>query len=468
MMFRFARIIPLMLVLALCAGLSRAGLAQTGQDGGLIPLQPLIDKAKKGGIITLKPGRYKGNVVITKAITLEGDGPREKIIIDGGGKGTVITLKTDGATVRNLTITGSGESYNDLDAGIQVRGNFNVIKDNRIKRVLFGVDLQQCNSNIIKRNEISSFRELGLGLRGDGIRLWYSKNNRITKNRIHDVRDFVVWYSADNIIAENTVTDGRYGLHFMYSRYNLVEKNTYLRNSVGIYLMYSDSVVVRGNRVVQAVGAAGVGIGFKEASNIDILDNEILYNSVGLYLDSSPFQPDTTVRIYRNTIAFNDMGVRFLTNWKGNIFKDNKFLSNIRHVSVSTFETEKRNIWEGNYWDTYEGYDRDGDGFGDKPFRLMVYADRIWMDVKAAAFFKGTPVLTMLDFLERLAPFTDPLLMLEDKKPRIRADFEPLTRGYEGGGGNAGKTVKTFGLTTGESKAGTSLENFDPFGLHKK
>ncbi len=440
---------------------------EAAAQAALKPLQPLIDAAKKGDIILLKPGRYAGGVVIDKAISLIGDGPREKIVIDAGGKGTVIKLKTDGATVKNLTITGSGESYNDLDAGIQVRGNFNVIKDNRIENVLFGIDLQQCNSNIIKRNEISSFKHLGLGLRGDGIRLWYSRNNRIRNNLLHDVRDFVVWYSADNIIAENTVTDGRYGLHFMYSRYNLVEKNTYLRNSVGIYLMYSDSVVVRGNRVVQAVGAAGVGIGFKEASNIDILDNEILYNSIGLYLDSSPFQPDTTVRIYRNTIAFNDMGARFLTNWSGVIFKDNRFLSNIRHVSVSTFETEKRNVWEANYWDTYEGYDRDGDGYGDTPFRLYVYADRIWMDVKPAAFFKGTPVLTMLDFLERLAPFTDPLLLLEDRKPRISPDFEPLTRGYTGGGGNKGKVMKTFGLTTGKSKAGTSLEDFDPFGLKR-
>ncbi len=434
----------------------------------LKPLQPLIDAAKPGDMILLKPGRYKGNVVVDKAISLIGDGPREKIVIDGGGDGTVIVLKTDGATVRNLTIENSGDDYNELDAGIQVRGNFNVVKDNRIRNVLFGIDMQQSNNNIIKRNEISSFRDLGLGLRGDGIRLWYSKNNRIRNNYLHHVRDFVIWYSADNIIAENRMTDGRYGLHFMYSRYNLVENNSYFRNSVGIYLMYSDSVVVRGNRVVQAVGAAGIGIGFKEASNIDILDNEVLYNSVGMYLDSSPFQPDTTVRIYRNTIAFNDMGVRFLTNWSGNIFKDNRFMNNIRHVSVSAFETAKRNIWEANYWDTYEGYDRDGDGFGDKPYRLFVYADRIWMDVKPAAFFKGTPVLTMLDFLERLAPFTDPLLMLEDRKPRISPDFEPITKDYVGGGGNRGKQTTTFGLTTGESKAGTSLEDFDPFGLKKK
>ncbi len=431
----------------------------------LIPLQPIIDKAKPNEVILLKPGRYAGNVVITKPITLMGDGPRDKVIIDAGGKGSVLVLKTDGATIRNLTLVNSGDQYNDLDAGIQVRGNFNIIKDVRIDECLFGIDLQQSNSNIIKRNEISSKKSFSLGLRGDGIRLWYSKNNRIKNNRLHHVRDLVIWYSADNIIANNTVSEGRYGLHFMYSRYNLVEHNTYLRNSVGIYLMYSDSVVVRNNRVMQAIGAAGIGIGFKEASNLDILDNEVLYNSIGLYLDVSPFQPDTTNRIYRNTIAFNDVGVRFLNDWHGNLFRDNRFMSNIRQVTVSVFASAKRNVWEGNYWDDYEGYDFDGDGFGDTPYRLFVYADRIWMDVKAAAFFKGTPVLTMLDFLERLAPFSEPLLMLQDDKPRISPEFEPLTKDYQGNTGNEGKTLETFGQTTAETKAGTSLEDFDPFGL---
>ncbi len=434
-------------------------------EGGLIPLQPLIDKAKPNETILLKPGRYAGNVVISKPITLMGDGPREKIVIDAGGKGSVLVLKTDGAIIRNLTLVNSGDQHNDLDAGVQVRGNFNVIKEVTIRECLFGIDLQQSSNNIIKRNDISSKSDVGLGLRGDGIRLWYSMKNRITHNNVHDMRDMVIWYSADNIIADNTFSRGRYGLHFMYSRYNLVERNKFLANSVGIYLMYSDSVVVKNNRIVQAIGAAGIGIGFKEASNLDIVDNEVLYNSIGLYLDVSPFQPDTTNRIYRNTIAFNNEGVRFLNDWSRNLFRDNRFISNITQVTVSTFATANHNTWEANYWDDYQGYDLNGDGFGDTPYRLMVYSERIWMDVKAAAFFKGTPVLTMLDFLERLAPFSDPLLMLQDDKPRISPEFEPLTRDYQPGRGNVGGSVTTFGQTTGESKAGTSLEDYDPFGL---
>ncbi len=432
---------------------------------GLIPLQPLIDKAKPNATILLKPGRYAGNVVITKPITLAGDGPREKVIIDARGKGSVLVLKTNGAVIRNLTLVNSGDQPNDLDAGVQVRGNFNVIKDVRIRDCLFGIDLNQASNNIIKRNEISSKEGFGLGLRGDAIRLWYSRNNRIRENTIHHARDLVIWYSADNIIADNHITHGRYGLHFMYSRYNLVENNNFEFNSVGIYLMYSDSVVVKNNRIVQAIGAAGIGIGFKEASNLDIIGNEVLYNSTGLYLDVSPFQPDTTNRIYRNTIAFNDVGVRFLNDWSGNLFRDNRFMSNITQVTVSTFATARRNVWEANYWDDYQGYDHDGDGFGDTPYRLFAYSERLWMDVKEAAFFKGTPVLSLFDFLERLAPFSDPLVMLEDARPRISKDFEPITKDYRPGRGNVGESTATFGQTTAESKAGTSLEDFDPFGL---
>jgi nitrous oxidase accessory protein len=62
------------------------------------------------------------------------------------------------------------------------------------------------------------------------------------------------------------------------------------------------------------------------------------------------------------------------------------------------------------------------DGVGDRPYELYSYADRIWMDVPYAQFFKGSPVLEVLDFLERLAPFTDPDMILRDEKPLMSAE----------------------------------------------
>jgi len=380
------------------------------------PLQPLVDATEEGGTLAPPPGTYSGPVVVDKPMVIDGRG---QVTIDGGGKGTVILLDTDGATIKNLHLTNSGDSVNDIDAGVQVRGNYNVIKDNVIDDCLFGIDLQQSNNNIVRRNRISSKLEFGLGQRGDSVRLWYSFGNKITDNVTTDVRDMVVWYSADNVIARNRGSNSRYSLHFMYSRYNLVEDNHYVNNAVGIFLMYSDSVVVRNNHIAHAVGPTGVGIGFKETSDLTIENNEILYCASGLYIDVSPYQPDTTNRFRGNLIAYNGIGIRFLNDWKGNIFEKNQFVDNLTQIVVSGGGTANRNHWQGNYWSDYTGFDLDEDGIGDTPYELYAYADRLWQDQPYAQFFKGSPLLEVLDFLERLAPFSEPRLLVRDDKPWV-------------------------------------------------
>ena len=67
--------------------------------------------------------------------------------------------------------------------------------------------------------------------------------------------------------------------------------------------------------------------------------------------------------------------------------------------------------------------DGDSDGVGDTAYELYVYADRLWQDVPYAQFFKGSPVLEVLDFLERLAPFTEPHLLVSDARPSRTREF---------------------------------------------
>ncbi|MCP4994569.1 MAG: nitrous oxide reductase family maturation protein NosD [Gammaproteobacteria bacterium] len=383
-----------------------------------IELQALIDATEKNGTLTLAPGVYAGPVTIDKSMTLDGQG---KATIDAGGRGSVIYLETDGATIKNLRLTHAGESHNDLDSGVQVRGDFNVIKDNVIDDCLFGVDLQQSSNNIVRRNRISS-KDWDVGMRGDAVRLWYSFNNKITDNIIRNSRDMVVWYSRDNLIARNDARGGRYSLHFMYAQHNQVLENYYENNQVGIFLMYSDGVVVKDNYIAHATGATGIGIGFKETSDVQVEGNQVLYCATGLYLDVSPFQPDMTNRILDNLIAYSGIGILFLNDWTGNILKGNRLKGNITQVAVAGGKTANRNEWLGNYWDDYEGFDQDGDQIGDKPYELYAYADRLWMDVPAARFFKGSPVLEVIDFLERLAPFSDPDMVVRDMQPVMAAE----------------------------------------------
>jgi nitrous oxidase accessory protein len=313
-----------------------------------------------------------------------------------------------------------------------VRGDFNVIKGNLIDDTLFGIDLQQSKNNIVRENRISS-KPLELGMRGDAIRLWYSFNNKITDNVIRNSRDTVVWYSRDNLIARNDARGGRYSLHFMYAQYNEVIDNHYEDNSVGIFVMYSDGVHLKNNTITHATGAIGMGIGFKETSDVEVIGNRILYCATGLYLDVSPFQPDTVNLIEDNLIAYSGIGVLFLNDWTGNLLKGNRFKGNITQVAVSGGgKTANRNLWEGNYWDDYEGFDLDGDQVGDKPYELYSYADRVWMDVPSARFFKGSPVLEVMDFLERLAPFTHPNMLVRDKRPAMNvASMQPAAATHQ-------------------------------------
>ncbi|MFW2438096.1 MAG: nitrous oxide reductase family maturation protein NosD [Arenicellales bacterium] len=388
-----------------------------------LPLQALVDEAEEGAVLLLEPGTYVGPILIDKPLTLDGKG---KVTINAGGKGSVIVLDTDGAVIRNLHLTNSGESHNDIDSGVQIRGNFNVVSDNLIDDCLFGVDLQQSENNIVRRNTISS-KPFELGTRGDAIRLWYSFENKVVENTIHDSRDTVVWYSANNTISRNTTSDSRYSLHFMYSRYNLVEDNNYYNNTVGIFLMYSDGVVIRNNTIAHASGVTGVGIGFKETSDVTVEGNRILYCASGLYIDVSPFQPDTINTFSNNLIAYNGIGIRFLNDWTGNEFRANRFIDNLTQVVVSSGMTANRNLWEGNHWSDYEGFDEDQNEIGDTAYELYVYADRIWKDLPYAQFFKGSPLLEVMDFLERLAPFTEPHILVRDETPvkqRVLAQIE--------------------------------------------
>lgn len=379
-------------------------------------IQALLDAAEEGAVVTPPPGRYVGHVQVTKPLVLDGAG---KVTIDAGGKGSVLLIRTSNATVRNLHLIGTGEDHNGEDAGIQVRGDNNVVKDNRIEDALFGIDLQQSYHNIIRRNFISS-KKLELGMRGDSIRLWYSDDNLLEDNEIRNSRDFVLWYAKRNRVTGTIHTGGRYGMHFMFSMDNIVENNRFENNSVGISMMYDQGDVVRNNVISHSVGATGTCISMKEASAVTIVGNEILYCANGLFFDVSPFQPDTVNVVEDNRIAFNDIAISFLNDWQGNEFRRNRLESNITEVAVFGGGSAKRNIWDGNSWDSYEGFDRNHDGVGDTPHREWGYAGRVWMDVPNTRFFKGTAVLEVLDFLDRLAPFSEPTMMLEDAHPKIR------------------------------------------------
>lgn len=382
---------------------------------GLAPIQPLIDAAPAGSVLRPPPGRYAGPAVLTKPLTIDGAG---QVTIDAGDRGTVFSLQTDGAVLRGLHLTGSGDSHDTDDGCLDVRGHRNRIEHLVIDNCLFGIDLKQSSDNVIRGNRVQS-KPLPIGVRGDGLRLWYSHRNLIEVNTVTDSRDMVAWYSNDNVYRGNTGRRSRYSIHFMFANHNIVEDNRFVDNAVGVYFMYTEGGTLKRNLISHATGATGMAVGFKEASNTVIEGNEIVYCAIGIGSDLSPFQPDSKIWIRGNRFAYNGIAMQLTSELGGNVVENNVFEGNLTHVVQAGRGKAGLNEWRGNYWDDYAGFDRNADGRGDTPYELYAYADRIWIEQPQARFFKTSPALELLDFLERLAPFSSPELTLKDEEPRF-------------------------------------------------
>ena len=392
-----------------------AGIGIFGQSWCAPPLQLFVEITPAGGVLRPPPGIYAGPVVIRKPITIEGGG---QVTLDGEGSGTVLTVEAAGSKIRGLTIINSGESHDQVDAGILIATDEVVIEENTLTDTLFGIHLRQANDNVIRNNRIASKPNVPT-LRGDGIRLWNSSGNRIESNTLTRVRDLVFSNSRDNAIVDNTIEESRVAMEFVFSPGNRVLDNRIDGNLTGIVVLYSDGVELRGNRLSHLRSRSGSALTVKGSSKAVIAHNEVLHCVIGL-VANAPVHPEHVFELKGNRFAYNDVALYFYGEKGGHRILDNRFEHNLTDVLVSASSSALANEWRGNYWDRYEGFDADGDGYGDTPYAVQIYSDRLWMDRPTTRFYRGSPVLEMMDFVERLAPFSDPALILTDTRPRIR------------------------------------------------
>ena len=224
--------------------------------------------------------------------------------------------------------------------------------------------------------------------------------------------------SPRNRFTGNTIRDSRRGFNFLFSHRRLVDRNHLEKNSTGIIALNSEGLLIRNNRILHAMDASGAGVALKETSAALVVGNEIVPCAHGIMADS-PMDAINRIACINNLVAHNITGIYFYGAKGGHIVIANTFRNNLWPVTIIGDGDPLNDIWWGNYWDDYQGFDLDGDGFGDHPHELLAWADRIWMKTPAARFFRNSLVLELLDFLERLAPFYSPALILRDPAPRM-------------------------------------------------
>ena len=401
------------------------GVGVAAADDAALDLQAIIDEASPGDVIELAAGTYAGGITIDKPLTLRASGDA---VIDGGGEGTVINVDAPDVTLEGLVIRGSGDSLDRENAGIYVTAPRVRILDNQLEDVLFGVFLYQSPDSVVAGNTVVG-KDLFVARRGDAIRLWESHRTVVEDNVLDGGRDAVFWFCDDLIIRGNLISNGRYGLHFMYSDRALIEDNALIDNSVGSFLMYSKDLVLRRNLISGNNGPSGYGVGLKDMDGAVLEANLLVGNRAGVFLDNSPQTIGVEQHFRGNLFAYNQIGVLFLPSVQGNVFWENSFIDNTAQVSVQGGGDFKGNTWTrdgvGNHWSDYAGYDADGDGLGDVPYRLDDLYNYLLNRNPEVMLFADTPAARALDLAAQAFPVVKPQAIVEDDRPLISSPALP-------------------------------------------
>ena len=407
--------------LALAASLAWAAPCRAQQAGSTVDVSPngpirtltaALAGARPGTRIVVRPGVYREpTIVVATPVEIVGDGFP---VLDGEGKRQIMTITAPGVTVRGLRFRNVGTSFTEDRAAIKVVETSGCrIEGNRIDDAFFGIYLARVSQCRIVGNELRATASTEAAS-GNGIHLWSAADVTIADNHVVGYRDGIYFEFVRDSDVRGNVSEGnlRYGLHFMYSDRCRYLSNTFRRNGAGVAVMYTKRVEMIGNRFERNWGSAAYGLLLKEISDVRVERNLFYRNTTGLFADGT-----TRLVASGNEFVDNGWALRIDANAQEGRVTRNDFVGNT--FDVATNGLQNATVFEGNYFDSYEGYDLDRDGVGDvlhRPVRLFsVIVERNEPAlILLRSFFVG-----LLDASERLIPALTPETLV-DPRPAMR------------------------------------------------
>ncbi len=385
---------------------------EVGADKPYKSIKKALEKAKDGDKIIVHKGTYKeGTIIIDKKIRFIG---KDYPVIDGEKIDEVVSIKSGDVLMKGFKVINSGYAAMKDPCGIKVYNESNVIiEDNILDNNFFGIYIQNGKNCIVRNNKVKAYAVKEQQI-GNGIHAWKSENLKIENNEIIGHRDgiyfeFVYHSTIKNNKAKNNL---RYGLHFMFSHNDTYESNTFTNNGAGVAVMYSRNVTMFKNTFDENWGDSAYGLLLKELSDSQIENNRFVQNTTGIYLEGT-----TRVKIQKNLFHGNGWAMKLQASCMDNQINQNNFYGNTFDVATNGRLT--LNKFEANYWDKYEGYDLDKDGFGDVPYHpLSLFTVLVEKNPSAMLLFRSF-MITLLDKSEKVLPSITPD-NFKDEKPLMR------------------------------------------------
>jgi nitrous oxidase accessory protein len=109
-------------------------------------------------------------------------------------------------------------------------------------------------------------------------------------------------------------------------------------------------------------------------------------------------------------VVANDIAVHINASCEENKLYKNNFIENLSGLVVDA--KGYPNYWAdegmGNYWSGYPGYDLDGDGIGDEPYRLQSVFEYLESGFPEVRLYLFSPAAQILEAAERVFPILHP------------------------------------------------------------
>lgn len=403
-------VFPLLLLLQT----SHAVILRVGAESSHSTLASALVATEPGDTILVMAGTHReSGLVIDKTIAIRGE---PGAVLDAEGSGTILDIRADDVAVSGLTFRNVGMNHLRENGAIWVSGARGVrISGNRFERVFFGVYGLQTTRTIIRDNVFEGLRDGELA-NGNGIHFWKSDSVTLAGNLIRGHRDGIyLEFTGNSTVTGNTCEgNARYGLHFMFASGNRYIGNAFRMNGAGVAVMYSERVDMRDNVFENNRGAASYGLLLKSLHDSRIENNRFVANTVAVLQEGS-----SGLIFSGNSFLHNGWALRIFADCDHNRFHGNRFEGNTFDVAYNA-SPGNTNLFRGNLWERYAGWDLDRDGIGDVPHRPVELFPVLMQNHPQAVSLLRSHFVTLLNMLERLFPTLSPA-SLEDTEPLMPA-----------------------------------------------
>ncbi|MFI2857211.1 nitrous oxide reductase family maturation protein NosD [Paenibacillus sp. JSM ZJ436] len=377
-----------------------------------VPLQPLLDQAQPGEILTLEPTTYSGPAVIDKPLTLQG----KDVKIVNETSEPVLTLLSSGINLEGMNLV---HLHRDpaIPAVLLQQISESRLSGLTIKTLGAGVNLRQAKDITLRDMTILGSQQPGSS-RGNAMDLLDSSGITITGSDIQRMQDGIYVEGGSSLsLVDNEVSGSRYGFHLMFTKDLELLDNRGFGNITGAMVMSVRQASIQNNRFEkQSQNVNAQGLLLFEVYDSTIAGNIAEGNRVGFYIQGSENN-----RLLSNELRSNFIGIQMLSS-ADNVLHNNTLTANV--VAAQAVDSSG-NTSDGNYWDSAPTLDVDGSGFSGLPYSVNPFFLQISGPVPPFQLLFQSPGMPVLEQLFQSGAET----WLRDAAPLLEP---PASRNAEG------------------------------------